>query len=517
MTAHAMKNERATLRHGRRATAPAFELWIDGKPRPAASGATFERHDPFDGAVAGTFANGSDRDAAQAIESARRAFDSGHWPHSSARTRFNVLMRTARLLTDNARAIAERMAIETGKPVKTGLGEVATASHIFEFYAGVVLDLRGEAISDRVEDALGLVIHEPLGVAGFITPWNFPVLNPTAKIAPAIAAGCTAVIKPSHLASGATLMLAQYLTEAGLPDGVLNVVTSDLERGAVVGQAIAGSSLVDGIAFTGSTATGRAVMRTAAGTNKRIFLELGGKSANIVFADAPLDEAAAVSVNAFCFNSGQQCSAGTRLLVQQQIHDRFIDALVARTKDQVIGEPLDERTTMGPIVNEDQFRRVMGYIEIGREDAKLVVGGGAPAGFADSFFVAPTIFDGVDNSSRIAQEEIFGPVLSVIPFRSEEDAIRIANDTLYGLAGGVWSRSLDTGIRVAKAVRTGKMFVNSYNNSGLEDMPHGGYKDSGIGREQGRKGIEEFQQIKSIHVKLGTDVPGRVRPPSATD
>ena len=498
-----------------------FELWIDGRERAARSGATFQRTNPFDGAVAGTYAQGDDTDTAEAIASARRAFDEGPWPHSSARTKFTVLMRTAKLLQDNARAVAERMAIETGKPVKTGLGEVATASHVFEFYAGVVLDLRGEAISDRVDDALGLVLHEPLGVAGFITPWNFPILNPTAKIAPAIAAGCTAVIKPSHLASGAVLMLARYLTEAGLPDGVLNVVTSDLERGGVVGQLIAASPQIDGIAFTGSTTTGRAVMRTASGTNKRVFLELGGKSANIVFADAPFDEAAQVSVNAFCFNSGQQCSAGTRLLVQRDIHDRFLDAMVANTKKQVVGDPMDERTTMGPIVNEDQLKRVNGYIEIGKRDATLAVGGGAPAGkqFQESLFVAPTIFDKVDNSSRIAQEEIFGPVLSVIPFAGEEEAVRIANDTLYGLAGGVWTRSIDTGIRVAKAVRTGKMFVNSYNNSGLEDMPHGGYKDSGIGREQGRVGIQEFQQVKSIHVKLGSDTRARsdVRPPAATD
>lgn len=496
--------------------APHFNLWVGGDERQARSGATFERTSPFDRSVAATFANGDEHDAAAAIAIARATFDRGAWPRSSARTRFDILRRAAQILSDNAASLAQRMALESGKPVKTALGEIATSARMFEYYAGVVLDLEGSVISDRIDDALGLVLHEPIGVAGFITPWNFPILNPIAKIAPALAAGCTVVIKPSHLCPGPTVLLARYLAEAGLPDGVLNVVTSDLDRGAVVGQEIASSPLVDGIAFTGSTTTGRAVMRTASGTNKRVFLELGGKSANIVFADAPFDDAAATSASAFCFNSGQQCSAGTRLLVQREIHDRFLDALVAQTRRQIVGDPLDEKTTMGPLVNEDQYKRVTGYIELGRESAKLVTGGGAPAGaiFENSLFVAPTVFDEVDNRSRLAQEEIFGPVVSVIPFDAEDDAIRLANETQYGLAGGVWTNTIGTALRVAKAVRTGKMFVNSYNNSGLEDMPHGGYKDSGIGREQGRWGIEEFQQVKSIHIKIGksgsarrTDVP----------
>ncbi|MBU6423993.1 MAG: aldehyde dehydrogenase family protein, partial [Chloroflexi bacterium] len=365
--------------------------------------------------------------------------------------------------------------------------------------------LEGEAVSERVPDALGLVLHEPIGVCGFITPWNFPILNPVVKIAPALAVGCTVVIKPSHLCSGPVLLLARYLAEAGLPGGVLNVVTSDLERGGVVGQAIAASPLVDKIAFTGSTATGRAVMRTASGTNKRVSMELGGKSANIVFADAPFDDAAATSVRAFCHNSGQQCSAGTRLLVQRDIHERFVEALARETRRQTVGEPLAETTTMGPLVNDDQHRRVQGYLDIGRREARVVVGGGAPPGdaFAGSLFVAPTIFDDVDNASRLAQEEVFGPVLSVIPFTTEEDAVRLANDTRYGLAGGVWTSSIDRAIRVVKAVRTGKMFVNAYNNVGLEDLPHGGYKDSGIGREQGRRGLEEFQEVKTVQIKIG--------------
>ncbi len=486
------------------ASAPAFGLWLNGKSRPAHSGASFERKNPFDGSVAATFANGGESDANEAIQAARQAFDTGPWPRSAARNRYQVLMRFAQLLSDNARAMAERMVLESGKPIKVALGEVQGSIKTIEYYAGATLALEGKAVSDRNPEAMGLVLREPIGVAALITPWNFPVLNPVIKIAPALAAGCTVVVKPSHLCPGPTLLLAQYLTEAGLPDGVLNVVTSDLDRGALVGQILCVSLLVDKIAFTGSTATGRAVMRAAASNIKHVSLELGGKSANIVFNDAPFDEAAATAINAFCYNSGQQCSAGSRLLVQRGIHDRFVEAMVGQARLQVLGDPMKDATSMGPLINEEQHKKVLGYIEIGKQEGKLVTGGGAPPGaaFAGSLFVEPTIFDAMSNSSKLAQEEVFGPVLAVIPFDTEEDAVRLANDSRYGLAGGVWSSSINTAIRVAKAVRTGKMFINSYNSAGLDDMPHGGYKESGIGREWGPNGLEEFQQVKTVQIRL---------------
>jgi len=394
-----------------RQAAPTFGLWINGETRPARSGAAFERINPFDGSIAGRFANADAADAEEAIAAARTAFDAGPWPRASARTRYEVLVRVAERLSAGQMEMAERMVEESGKPVRTALGEIGTAIRTFQYYAGAALDLEGSAISDRIPDGLGLVLHEPVGVAGLITPWNFPILNPVVKIAPALAVGCTIVTKPSHLCSGPTLLLARYLAEAGLPGGVLNVVTSDIERGGLVGQAICASPSVDKIAFTGSTQTGHAVARTAAATTKRVSLELGGKSANIVFADAPFEQAAETSVNAFCYNSGQQCSAATRLLVQDRIHDRFVEALVKNAAKQIAGDPAQETTTMGPLVNEDQFRRVQSFIEIGRQDGKLVIGGGAPSGamFSNSLFVAPTIFDNVQNSSRLAQEEVFGP------------------------------------------------------------------------------------------------------------
>jgi acyl-CoA reductase-like NAD-dependent aldehyde dehydrogenase len=288
------------------------------------------------------------------------------------------------------------------------------------------------------------------------------------------------------------------LLEAGLPAGVCNVVTSDLERGALVGQVLAVSADVDKIALTGSTAAGRAVMRAAAGNTKSVSLELGGKSANIVFDDAPFAAAVSTALSAYTFFSGQQCSAGSRLLIQRGIHEEFVAALAEAARGHVLGDPGDRATTMGPLISPEQLDRVLGYIEIGRQEGELVTGGSNPEGL----FVEPTIFDHVDNGSRLAQEEVFGPVLAVIPFDTEDEAITLANASDYGLAGGVWTGSIDRALRVVKGVRTGKMFVNSYNTAGIDDMPHGGYKHSGIGRECGLGGLAEYQELKTVQIKL---------------
>jgi acyl-CoA reductase-like NAD-dependent aldehyde dehydrogenase len=481
-----------------------FENWIGGKASPALSGRRFERVSPFDGTIVASFANGDERDVELAIAAARRAFDHGPWVTSSARTRFQILSRAAELLTQHAAHLAERMVLESGKPVTVAQGEVLGSVKTLQYYAGTALAMEGQAISDRVRDALGLVLHEPIGVAAIITPWNYPLLSSVCKIAPALAAGCTIIAKPSHLCPGPVLILAELLAEAGLPDGVFNAVTSDVERGAVVGQALASSRRVDKVAFTGSTAAGRAVMRAAAANNKRVSLELGGKSANIVFDDAPFEEAAATAIKAFCFNSGQQCSAGTRLLVQRSIHERFLSAVIDNASREILGDPRDPRTTMGPLVNEEQFKRVCEYVELGRSEGDLVLGAARPttAKPADGFFVEPTIFDRIENSARLAQEEVFGPVLSVIVFDSEEEAVRLANDSPFGLAGGVWTNSLDRAMRIVRGIRTGKVFVNCYNNAGLDDVPHGGYKDSGLGREFGKVGLEEYQQLKTVLIKF---------------
>lgn len=479
-------------------------LWIDGRQVASEDHRVFDTVNPFDGSTAARYANAGERDVAAAVLAARAAFDDGPWPRSSARERFGVLSRAAAILADQAEQFAQAMVQDSGKPVTVARGEVQGAIKTFEYYAGAALGMEEEAIAQRVHNALGLILREPIGVAAFITPWNFPLLNPVCKIAPALAAGCTMVIKPSHLCPGPVMLLAELLERAGLPAGVLNAITSDIDRGALVGQFLASSPLVDKVAFTGSTATGRAVMRAAAANNKKVSLELGGKSANIVFDDAPFEAAAATAITAFCFNSGQQCSAGSRLLVQRSIHERFVEAIGAQAKLQRVGDPQDPTVTMGPLVNQEQFDRVTSYIALGREEGRLVTGGQRPTApeCGRGFFVEPTIFDGVDNASRLAQEEVFGPVLAVIPFEDETEAVRLANGSRYGLAGGVWTRSLDRALRTVKAVRTGKMFVNAYNSAGIDDMPHGGCKDSGVGREFGRVGLEEFQYLKTVQIKF---------------
>lgn len=480
------------------AAQPAYSLFMGAGWAEARGGQRFDAINPFDGSIAASFANAAAADAETAIRAARRAFDSGPWPRSSARERHDRLHRVAEGIRARIEDFAARMVAESGKPITLARGEAGAAARTFDYYAGLALADEGAAIASRVPHAMGLILPEPVGVCAFITPWNFPLLNPVCKIAPALAAGCTIVIKPSHLCPGPVAVLAEVLAEAGLPEGVFNLVTSDLDRGGVVGQVLAGSDLVDKVAFTGSTRTGRAVMRAAADNNKHVALELGGKSANIVFADAPFEAAVNTAINAFCFNSGQQCSAGSRLLVQQSIHDRFLEALVDAAGRQVLGDPALTATNMGPLVNAEQFARVSGYIDIGDTEGRRLHGG--PTG--EGLFIAPTIFAGLTNDSRLAREEIFGPVLSVIPFADEAEAIALANDSAYGLAGGVWSRSIDTALRVARQVRTGKMFVNCYNSAGIDDMPHGGVKDSGIGREFGRQGLQEYQSVKTVQIRL---------------
>jgi acyl-CoA reductase-like NAD-dependent aldehyde dehydrogenase len=483
-------------------TARTYRLFIDGDWRDASSGRTFERRSPASGEVVAVCPSADEQDTEAAIEAARHAFDSGRWSEAPAKDRAGVLRKTADKLREEMPSLARILSLEMGKPIREAAVEVALAADVFDYYAGLALDVKGQAITNYVPDAIGLVLKEPVGVVGIITPWNFPLLLCTWKLAPSLAVGCTNVLKPSAFSPCTTYELGRIVAEAGAPPGVVNVVTGPA---SVVGEKIAASAAVDKVAFTGSTETGRRIMQLAASNVKKISLELGGKSPNIVFADSNLEAAAWGALFGIYLNAGQVCQAGSRLLVQQEIHDAFLERFMALTGTLKAGDPLDESTSLGPLVSEEQLRKVESYVQAGRQEkAKLLKGGRRITGdgFDRGLFYEPTVFDQVDNRMKIAQEEIFGPVLSVIPFREPEEALRIANETMYGLAAAIWTNDLNRALRFVKGIKAGSVWVNSYHTAGILHMPFGGYKESGIGRELGREGMELFLETKSVQIKL---------------
>jgi acyl-CoA reductase-like NAD-dependent aldehyde dehydrogenase len=479
-----------------------YELFIDGGWVAGADGRSSERTSPADGRVVGRYARGGAADVERAVAAARRAFDDSPWPTAPAKTRSSVLLRAAELLRERVDAVARRITLELGKPIRLARTEVLVTAEVFEYYAALGQDMRGELVSQHTPDALGLVLREPVGVVAMITPWNFPLLLLAWKVGPAIAAGCTMVVKPASLTPGSALDLAAILQDAGAPDGVFNVVTGS---GGEVGTALARHERVDKVAFTGSTEVGREILTAAGGNIKKVSLELGGKSPNIVFADADLDKAVPASYWGIYLNTGQACQAGSRLLVHRDVHDEFVSRMRAMLETSPIGDPLDKRTMIGPVVDDNQLDTVLRYVELGgREGAELVHGGGR-WGNGGGLFVEPALFDGVTPEMAIGREEIFGPVLSVMSFDDAEEAVRLANDTVYGLAAGVWTRDLDVALGTAKAIRAGTVWVNAYHDAGLSvAMPFGGYKASGFGRELGREGLGEYLQTKGVHIRLGS-------------
>ncbi|MDZ4877099.1 MAG: Betaine aldehyde dehydrogenase [Chroococcidiopsis cubana SAG 39.79] len=497
MTTEVSKPKTAAMR--------SYQNFINGKWVSPISGQIYERKSPVTGQTIVQIPWSDQADADTAIQAARQAFDRGNWSKSHAYTRHDVLGKIAQALRVKASELAQTLCEEVGRPLEICLGEVQITAQVYDYFAGLALDVKGESITQHDSSAIGLTIHEPVGVVGIITPWNFPLLLVSWKIAPALAAGCTMVVKPSEFTPSSTFMLAEIIAQAGVPEGVINIVTGD---GPVVGERLVESPLVDKIAFTGSTAIGRRIMAKAAPTLKRISLELGGKSPNIVFPDADLAAAVGGAFFGIYLNSGQVCQAGSRLLLHESIKDEFVEQLVAATKNIKLGDPMDSTTTMGPVINEKQFDRIQGYIQAGQTDgAKMLIGGSgrySVEGLEQGLFVQPTIFDAVNGEMAIAREEIFGPVLSVISFKDEADALQIANNSMYGLTAAVWTKNLDTAMRMAKGIRVGTVWVNTYHTAGLEPcMPYGGYKQSGIGRELGHKGLEEYFETKSIQIKLG--------------
>jgi aldehyde dehydrogenase (NAD+) len=404
------------------------------------------------------------------------------------------------LIMANLDETARLESLCTGKTLfDSGKVEIPFAAEVFRYYAGWATKIHGETLNLR-EGAFTFTLRQPVGVVAAIVPWNFPFLLSSWKIAPALAAGNTVVLKPASLTPLTALKLAELCQEAGLPEGVFNVVTGP---GAAVGIALVRHPGVDKIAFTGSTEVGKQIMREAAGSLKRVSLELGGKSPNIVFADADMEAAVKGALTGIFYNKGEVCAAGSRLFVEQRVHDDFVSKLTERVKDLKVGDPMDRSTRMGPVISKAQMDTVLGYIEAGKQEgARLVAGGGrASVGGGKGYFVEPTIFDGVSNRMKIAREEIFGPVLSVIPFRSVEDGIAEGNETTYGLAAAVWTRDVAKALRAARAIRAGTVWVNAYN---LYDaaLPFGGFKESGFGRELGAAGMDPYTEVKSVWVDL---------------
>ena len=485
--------------------AMARKNFIGGKWVNALGGETYERRNPFDQSLVATYQDGDERDAELAIDAARAAFDHGPWPHKTATERGEVLRRAAALVRQGSGALADLMTREVGQPRTEQLAMVGGAADALDYYAGLIVGRRDEAVSGQRDDAIGLVIKEPIGVVGSLTAWNAP-LSLTHKTCPGLAAGCTVVIKPAHHSSGAVVEFARILEEAGLPPGAFNVVTSARDNGAVVGQAIAASEKVDMITFTGSSATGKAVMRAAANNLKRVKLELGGKSPNIVLADVhSLDIASAAVARGVVRMAGQSCQAGSRLLIQESIKDQFMERLLVHIASATLGDPFSPQTTCGPLVSEVQLKRVDSYVDLGRASARLVTGGRRSdrADLQAGFFFEPTVFDRVEPDARIAKEEVFGPVLSVLTFKDVDEAIRLANSTIFGLVAGCWTTNLTTAIKVARTVSAGVVWVNCYrDDQPLKYMPTSFRKQSGIGAEMGPEGLDAFLEMKSVIIKL---------------
>jgi betaine-aldehyde dehydrogenase len=454
---------------------------------------------PADGSVLARVPDASPADVGRAVQAARRAFDEGPWPRLPARERGTLLFKIAEAIRANAAEFAELDTRNMGKPIVEAEFDVADAAHCFEYYGGLASKIHGETL-DVPDNALSMVVREPVGVVGQIIPWNYPLLMAAWKLAPALAAGCTTVLKPAEQTPMSALRLGEILKTLDLPDGVVNIVTGD---GPVAGAGLVTDPRVDKIAFTGGVDTGRVVIKGAADTIKRMSIELGGKNPNIVFADADFEAAVDGALFGAFANQGEVCSAGSRLLVERSIYDRMVTALADKSSRIRVGDPLDRETKMGPLVTKEHREKVLEYIAVGRKEGRLVVGGGIPTdkALAKGYFVEPTIFADVDNRARVAQEEIFGPVLVVIPFADEAEAIRIANDTPYGLAGAVWTRDVFRGIRVLKQIRAGILWLNTYHPT-YNEAPWGGYKQSGFGRELGPYGLEHYLETKQINLNL---------------
>jgi len=473
-----------------------YQMYIRGQFVDAAKGRSFEVFDPATEDAIATCPAGDASDVDRAVQAARAAFYEG-WRNVTAQERGRILFRLAERIRARRAELAELETRNSGKPIVESEYDMDDTATCFEYYGGLATKINGEVLPVPAE-AVAFAMREPVGVAGQIIPWNYPLLMAAWKIAPAIAAGCTVVLKPAEQTPLSILALARDFEAIGLPPGVVNIVTGD---GPSAGAPLVSHPEVRKIAFTGSAEVGKIIMRTAADQLKRVSLELGGKSPNIFFSDADFENAVDGALFGTFINQGEVCSAGSRVLVQRDIYQKFIEAASAKARTIRLGNGLDRETKMGPLVSAEQRDRVARYLTIGRKEAKVAVGGGTPKQFDKGWYIEPTIFYDVDNSATIAQEEIFGPVMSVIPFSDEAEAIRIANATPYGLAAAVWTRDIFKAFRVVKALEAGIVWVNHMQPTFVE-APWGGYKASGFGRELGHWAVEEYLETKQVFINL---------------
>ena len=483
-----------------------YQCFIGGKWKSAESGETFESVDPFLAKTWARIPKCDQRDVDQAVSAARKALESSAWADMHPSQRGQLLRKLGDLILRDADHLAATEVQDNGKLYAEMRGQVGYIPQWFYYFGGLADKIEGAVVPIDKADMFTYTRHEPVGVVAAITPWNSPLLLTTWKLAPALAAGCTIVLKPSEFTSASTLEFARLIEEAGFPAGVVNVVTG---FGADVGEALTTHPAVDKIAFTGGENSGRHIARNAAQTFKRLTLELGGKSAQLVFPDTDIDNAVKGVVSGIFAATGQTCIAGSRLLVHESIHNEFLDKFTALAQTARMGDPMDMATQVGPVTTQPQYQRVLSCIEMARNEGADCVMGGKPADrpeCGDGWFIEPTVFANVSNSMRIAQEEVFGPVLSVIRFREDDEAYAMANDTAYGLAAGVWTNDQRRIFTAAKRLRAGSIWTNTYRAVSYM-APFGGFKNSGLGRESGQEAINEYLETKCVWMSYGKDVP----------
>ena len=475
--------------------------FIDGLWRDSADGATSERRSPSHGVVVSRAAKGGEAEVETAIAAARRAFDDGGWSRASGKMRATVLLKAADMIADNVERMALIETLETGKPITQARGEVSGAADLWRYAAALARTMHGDSHNSLGPDMLGLVLKEPIGVVSIITPWNFPFWILSQKLPFALAAGCTCVIKPSELTPSTTVIMGEILAEAGLPPGVVHIV---LGLGQPVGSLLASHPQVDMVTFTGSTTVGRSIAASASATLKKVALELGGKNPQVIFPDADLESAADAVAFGIYFNAGECCNSGSRVIVHESIAKAFTSRVVELSRKVDFGDPLDPRTQVGAIVSPAHLQKIDAYVrEATQAGAKVELGGAALSidGLAGEFY-EPTVVSGVTADMAIAREEIFGPVLSVLTFRDQDEAIRLANDSSYGLSAAVWSENVHTCLEFARRVQAGTIWTNTWMD-GFPELTFGGMKQSGLGREIGPYGLDEFLEVKTLVMRVG--------------